>query len=108
MEQLNPRLHAASLHAANAMDVEGRMWTYLPYGPFDTLDSYRGWAEEMCRRSDPLFYTIIDRATDRAAGVASYLRIDPAGGSIEVGHISCSGCNRTPSWAGSLSFWVVR
>ena len=90
MEPLDPSLHAASLHAANAMDAEGRMWTYLPYGPFDTLESYRAWADEVCRRSDPLFYAIVDRATDRAVGVAGYLRIDPPSGSIEVGHISYS------------------
>jgi RimJ/RimL family protein N-acetyltransferase len=107
VEQLNPRLHAASLHAANAMDVEGRMWTYLPYGPFDTLDSYRGWAEEMCRRSDPLFYAIIDRATDRAVGVASYLRIDPAGGSIEVGHISYSPLLQRTSAATEAMFLMM-
>jgi RimJ/RimL family protein N-acetyltransferase len=90
VEKLDPRLHAASLHAANALDVEGRMWTYVAYGPFDTLERYQAWAEEMCCRRDPLFYAIIDRATGRAAGVASYLRIDPAGGSIEVGHINYS------------------
>lgn len=31
---------------------------------------------------DPLFYAIIDNTTDKAAGVASYLRINPASGSI--------------------------
>jgi len=33
---------------------------------------------------------IIDLATGTATGVASYLRIDPAAGSIEVGHINYS------------------
>jgi RimJ/RimL family protein N-acetyltransferase len=97
VEELNPRLHAASLHTANALDLEGRMWTYLPYGPFDTLDRYQEWIKEMCRRSDPLFYAIIDKTTGRAVGVASYLRIEPAGGSIEVGHLAFSPLmQRTP------------
>ena len=109
VEPINPRLHAASLHAANGMDVEGRMWTYLPYGPFDTLDSYRARAEEMSRCSDPLFYAIIDRATDRAAGVASYLRIDPLGGSIEVGHISYSPLlQRTPAATEAMFLMMER
>lgn len=90
VELLNPSLHAASLHTANALDVEGRMWTYLPYGPFDTLDSFRAWTEEMCRGNDPLFHVIIDTTTNRAVGMASYLRIDPRNGSIEVGHLSYS------------------
>ncbi len=97
VEQLNPSLHAASLYVANMMDTEGEMWTYLPYGPFNTLDDYYSWTEEMCRSSDPLFYAIIDKATNKAVGVASYLRIDPTIGSIEVGHISYSPLlQRTP------------
>lgn len=109
VEPIHPGLHAASLHAANAMDVEGRMWTYLPYGPFDTLESYRAWAEEMCRCSDPLFYAIIDRATDRAVGVASYLRIDPRAGSIEVGHISYSPLlQRTPAGTEAMFLMMER
>ena len=90
LEPLDPARHADSLHAANSLDAEGRNWTYLPYGPFDTLGEYRAWMEETCGGSDPLFYAVVDRATGGAAGVASYLRIDPASGSIEVGHINYS------------------
>ncbi|MGD9636948.1 MAG: GNAT family N-acetyltransferase [Pirellulales bacterium] len=82
--------HPESLFAANALDPEGRMWTYLPYGPFESLDSYRGWVREMSSRSDPLFFAIVDRAMGRAVGVASFLRIDPEKGSIEVGHLAFS------------------
>ncbi len=90
LEALDPGAHAVALHAANAMDLEGRMWTYLPYGPFETLDTYRAWVEEMCRCADPLFFAVVDLATEKAVGVASYLRIDPRNGSIEVGHIGYS------------------
>jgi len=79
-----------SLYHANALDAEGRNWTYLPYGPFDSLDSYRLWLEGFCCGKDPHFYAIIDLATGEAAGVASYLRIDPNSGSIEVGGINYS------------------
>jgi RimJ/RimL family protein N-acetyltransferase len=40
--------------------------------------------------ADPQFHAIIDLATGKVGGVASYLRIDPAAGSIEVGHINFS------------------
>jgi len=90
LERLDPGQHAESLHAANQLDVEGRMWTYLPYGPFGSSQKYLAWLEEMSRKRDPLFYAIIDRAAGRAIGLASYLRIDPASGSIEVGHLSYS------------------
>ena len=90
VEPLDAQAHAASLHAANAQDVEGKMWTYLASGPFDTLESYRAWMASVCSGSDPLFFAIVDRATNRALGVASHMRIDPQAGSIEVGHLAFS------------------
>ncbi|HUN45417.1 MAG TPA: GNAT family protein [Stellaceae bacterium] len=88
VEPLDPGRHAASLHAANVEDTEGRIWTYLPYGPFASPAAYQAWAETSARGEDPLFHAIIDRASSRALGVASYLRIDPPVGVIEVGHIN--------------------
>ncbi len=41
----------------------------------------------ICLGDDPLFFTIVDLASGQPAGVASYLRIAPASGSIEVGHV---------------------
>src|SRR5258705_6334992 len=43
-----------------------------------------------CLGDDPLFFAIIDLSQEQPAGVASYLRIAPASGSIEVGHIHYS------------------
>jgi RimJ/RimL family protein N-acetyltransferase len=98
VEPLDPERHATSLHEANAADAEGRMWTYLAYGPFESWDRYRAWIEQASRTSDPLFHAIVDRRTGSAAGVASYLRIDPPAGSIEVGHIAYSPrLQRTPA-----------
>jgi RimJ/RimL family protein N-acetyltransferase len=97
VEPLDPSVHASSLHAANAIDVERRNWTYFGYGPFESKDAYLEWIDRTCRSDDPLFFAIVDRKTDRAVGVASYLRIDPANGSIEVGHIHYSPLlQRTP------------
>jgi RimJ/RimL family protein N-acetyltransferase len=90
LEPLDPERHAAELHAANSVDAEGRNWTYLPYGPFASLEDYRAWMDETCRGDDPMFFAVVDPATDRATGLASYLRIDPGSGSIEVGHINFS------------------
>lgn len=82
--------HAADIHAANLIDAEGRNWTYLPYGPFTQLEDYKAWMRQTCGGEDPLFHAVIDRLTGKAVGVASYLRIDPANGVIEVGHINLS------------------
>ncbi len=98
LEPLDPERHAGSLYEANGLDTEGGNWTYLPYGPFDTFEDYRAWMEQDCCGSDPLFYAVVDPATNSATGVASYLRIDPGSGSIEVGHINYSPrLQRTPA-----------
>lgn len=88
IEPLDPDRHARDLFAAVSADVEGRMWIYLPYGPFVEEDLYRGWLAEAATSSNPLFYAILDKATGKACGLSSYLRIDPQNGSMEVGHIA--------------------
>jgi RimJ/RimL family protein N-acetyltransferase len=90
LEPLAPGVHAESLHAANALNTDGSLWTYMAYGPFETLVDYRRWADSVAGGSDPMFFAIVDRSTGRATGVASYLRIDPGNGCIEVGHLAYS------------------
>jgi len=108
LEPLDAR-HAESLHSANTLDVEGRNWTYLPYGPFNTLADYRTWIEQYCCGSDPLFYAIVDTTTRKAVGVASYLRISPINGSIEVGHLNYSPLlQRTPAATEAMYLMMER
>ena len=108
VEPLNPDRHGKDLFAANALDTQGAMWTYLPYGPFPTLETYHHWLRENCQTHDPLFYAIIDVATAHAAGVAAYLRIAPDAGSIEVGHVAYSPLlQRTPA-ATEAMFLMMR
>jgi RimJ/RimL family protein N-acetyltransferase len=64
------------------------MWTYMGYGPFAQAQDYTAWAEAAARGEDPLFHAIVDRRSDRAVGVTAYLRIEPAVGVLEVGHIA--------------------
>jgi RimJ/RimL family protein N-acetyltransferase len=109
LETLRPAWHAAALHAANALDREGRLWTYLPYGPFQTLESYRSWMEGVCAGNDPLFYAIIDKGTGSATGAASYLRIDPQSGALEVGHLCFSPLlQRTPAATEAMFLMMAR
>lgn len=90
LEPIDAERHATSLYQANALDEAGQNWTYLPYGPFDQFEEYKNWISQFCCGLDPFFYAIVDLKTGAAVGVASYLRIDPNSGSIEVGHINYS------------------
>ncbi|MFO1172038.1 MAG: GNAT family protein [Hyphomicrobiaceae bacterium] len=97
IEAIDVERHAADLYGANAVD-DGRMWTYMGYGPFASLDEYKAWMRATCLGDDPLFHTIIDKATGKAVGVASLLRIDPKNGVIETGHIAYAPClQKTPA-----------
>jgi RimJ/RimL family protein N-acetyltransferase len=90
VEPLDAGRHAAELYAANSEDREGRMWTYLPWGPYAGFDDYLAAIEAGLRREDFITHAVIDEASGKAAGVASYLNINPAAGSIEVGGIAYS------------------
>jgi len=90
LEPLDPVTHGPSLYEANALDPEGRNWTYLAYGPFAGFAEYGLWLREAAASSDPLYFAIVARPTGRAVGVASYLRINPPQGVIEVGHLNFS------------------
>lgn len=80
--------HAKPLFDAFAEDTEGRIWTYLPNGPYTRLSEYEAWAEQAIAADDPLMHTIL--VEGQPMGHASFLRIDPAQGAIEVGFINLS------------------
>jgi RimJ/RimL family protein N-acetyltransferase len=98
VEPIDCDRHASDLHAANLQDTTGANWTYLAYGPFNSLEAYRDWMNKTCMGDDPLFYAVVEQKTGRAVGIASYLRIDQKAGVIEVGHINYAPpLQRTPA-----------
>lgn len=88
LERMDPDAHAADLFRAYSGHDD--LWDYLPYGPFSSASAYHRWAKDTATGADPLFYVIRQKATGHCGGVASYLRITPEAGSIEVGHINLS------------------
>ena len=86
LEPLSADSHAAGLFRAFA--GHDAVWDYLPYGPFATEAQYRHWVRGVEGGTDPLFYAVQDLETGTWGGVASFLRVQPAAGSIEVGHIN--------------------
>lgn len=98
IEPLDRARHAADLFAAYAAEPTGRDWTYLTEGPFANEADLGRWAEGLSAKDDPLFFAIVEAPTGKAAGVASYRRIDPAPGVIEVG-----GIHYAPALQGSVA-----
>jgi RimJ/RimL family protein N-acetyltransferase len=62
-------------------------WTYMTSGPYSDAGEMRRALALAERSEDPLFFTIVPRAGETPAGVASYLRITPEYGVIEIGNI---------------------
>lgn len=87
LEPLGEEAHTGDLYDAFSLDREGRNWTYLPHGPFPERSAFEKFMGAICRQDDMQFYAIVDRRTEKAVGIASYLRINPKAGSIEVGHL---------------------
>jgi RimJ/RimL family protein N-acetyltransferase len=63
------------------------LWRYLPNGPYRDAAALRADLEVAEVSEDPLFFALARLPDTRPAGVASYLRITPAHGVIEIGHI---------------------
>jgi len=85
LEQLDPELHAAALYAAYEVSPDGRAWTYLAGGPFDSSEALSTWLSQMLEVPDAVFFAVSDPAGP--CGIAAYLRIAPSAPSVEVGSI---------------------
>ena len=90
LEPINIKKHSISLYKNFSLDKKNIIWTYLPYGPFKSHGSFKKWLKSFCLNKDPFFYAIYSKRYDQYCGMASYLRITPKHGSIEVGHINYS------------------
>jgi RimJ/RimL family protein N-acetyltransferase len=90
LEPININKHSKGLYTNFLKDKKNRIWTYLPYGPFKSYTSFRKWLKFFCLNKDPFFYAIYAKRHKQYCGMASYLRINPEHGLIEVGHINYS------------------
>ncbi len=88
LEPLAADTHAALLFRAYAGHDE--RWDYMPYGPFPSAAQYHRFVRDMVAGSGHFFYAVKNLETDAFGGVASFLRINPPAGSIEVGHLNFS------------------
>jgi RimJ/RimL family protein N-acetyltransferase len=79
---------AESLYAvSHPPEGDLAIWTYLPDGPYESAERLRealAWAEAA---EDHVYFTLVRLPDERPLGIASYLRIEPQFGTIEIGHI---------------------
>jgi RimJ/RimL family protein N-acetyltransferase len=84
---------AASRHAEplwQAVQGHDDVWRWLFDGPFAGEAALTADIEKKQDASDRVFYAIVPAEAGKALGYASYLRMEPAHGVIEVGNIMLS------------------
>jgi RimJ/RimL family protein N-acetyltransferase len=88
LRPIDAREDAESLFAvSHPPEGDGKTWVYLPDGPYESPEHLREMLASVEASQDPLYFTIERNSDQRPVGQASYLRIAPDAGVIEIGHI---------------------
>lgn len=90
-----------------AFSLQADNWDFLPYGAFENLSDFTKWLHQNCTGKDPFFYTIFNKK-NQALGMASYLRMSPEMGVIEVGHIHFSAILQKTTAATEAMYLLAR
>jgi RimJ/RimL family protein N-acetyltransferase len=80
--------HVDGLFEATCGPDDGDLWTYMSGGPFRTTREHAAYTTGLL--ADPAGHpvAVLDAGSERVLGIAAFLRIAPAHGSIEVGSIT--------------------
>ena len=87
LEPLDPARHRDDLHAASTPPDRAARFRYMPELPPDAPEAFGAWLAGAAASPDPLFFAVIDRATGRAEGWQTLMRITPVHQCIEIGNI---------------------
>jgi len=79
--------HAEPLYRAVVHGSDDRIWTYLTFGPYADAAGFGATVRGLLADAGMSSFAIVDVADAAAVGMASFLRIDPQAGSLEVGGI---------------------
>ena len=86
LEPLNAA-HGDDLFEASSVPDAATRFAWLPDAPPKSRAELGAWLDKAAAGDDPLYFAVIDQVTGKAVGRQSLLRIDPANGSIEIGHV---------------------
>jgi len=107
LEPLDSVKHAEELSRIWMSGTDESDWTYLPFGPFGDTEEAANWVHQWSGRTDIPYYAIIDPGTDVPTGVATYLRMEPVNGCIEIGGILYSRQLRQSAAATEAMFLLI-
>ena len=84
---LDADVHADALFEGANGGAKDSVWSYLFDGPYTDRAAFRASIEAKARSEDPLFFAVIDKASGKAVGYQTFLRIEPTHRVIEIGNI---------------------
>lgn len=84
---LSAALHGDGLYEAAAQQGEEDRFRWLPEHVPEGRAAFQPWLEKAEASEDPLYFTVIDKASGKVAGRQTLMRIDPANGVVEIGNI---------------------
>ena len=88
LEPININKHLKDLFNNFLLDRTKMLWTYMPVGPFKNISSLKNYLISDKLTGNPFFYAIYSKRLKSFCGLATYLRIKPKIGTIEVGYIT--------------------
>lgn len=69
--------HASALFAASHGADAASLWTYLPYGPFESEQALRTWIEPHAGGEEPMLFTALEAGSGEPVGVFGVLNVVP-------------------------------
>ena len=88
LSPIKPQADAGELYrCTHGSDTKEQIWTYMSYGPFDSVGNMRQWLEVGAKSKDPVFFTVHHRESKRRVGMVSFLNIGADMRRLELGHI---------------------
>ena len=84
LEPINVKKHSKDLFKNFSLDKKGIDWVYMPSGPFNNEASLKKYITDKNLAGNPFFYSIYSKRLKTFCGLASYLRIKPKVGTIEL------------------------
>ncbi len=87
LEPFSAGTHGDSLYEAASCADADRRFRWLPEYPPKSREAFQPWLEKAEASEDPMYFAVIDRQSGKVGGRQTLMRMDPANGVIETGHI---------------------
>ncbi|QLQ80653.1 hypothetical protein HG537_0D06540 [Torulaspora globosa] len=107
VEPINAEKHGLQLFESFKV-IGDKIWTYVPIGPYESLESYKEFLEECARRDDEIHFAIVDKTTGDAVGTIAFISVNPQNGSAEAGYVIYSSRLRQTPMATEAQYLLMK